>query len=307
MFKKILFATTASPTCDNAAKVAFDLELKWDAKLIVFHVLGIPSRGYSPFVTDVRTGEIMEPDPDYIEWVKEEMKNTYDKLLADSENSQIAAAVGVPYREILRKARKENVDLIIMGAHTRQEDVGATRYRDIVGSTMQKVAKSARCPVVIINRPCTTCWKLFSNIVFGTDFSKAADYAYQWAYNLAKEVGAKLHLFHACDINTSAAGVVMGQAEIENKIQEAKAKMEARYISKMNGYDNYDIEVREGIPYIEILKLAREKTGDLIVMAHHTREIDPEKAALGSTVEQVVLRSACPVASVNHPDKVVDL
>jgi len=307
MFKKILFATTASPTCDNAAKVAFDLELKWDAKLIVFHVLGIPSRGYSPFVTDVRTGEIMEPDPDYIEWVKEEMKNTYDKLLADSENSEIAAAVGVPYREILRKARKENVDLIIMGAHTRQEDVGATRYRDIVGSTMQKVAKSARCPVVIINRPCTTCWKLFSNIVFGTDFSKAADYAYQWAYNLAKEVGAKLHLFHACDINTSAAGVVMGQAEIENKIQEAKAKMEARYISKMNGYDNYDIEVREGIPYIEILKLAREKTGDLIVMAHHTREIDPEKAALGSTVEQVVLRSACPVASVNHPDKVVDL
>ena len=307
MFKKILFATTASPTCDNAAKVAFDLELKWDAKLIVFHVLGIPSRGYSPFVTDVRTGEIMEPDPDYIEWVKEEMKNTYDKLLADSENSEIAAAVGVPYREILRKARKENVDLIIMGAHTRQEDVGATRYRDIVGSTMQKVAKSARCPVVIINRPCTTCWKLFSNIVFGTDFSKAADYAYRWAYNLAKEVGAKLHLFHACDINTSAAGVVMGQAEIENKIQEAKAKMEARYISKMNGYDNYDIEVREGIPYIEILKLAREKTGDLIVMAHHTREIDPEKAALGSTVEQVVLRSACPVASVNHPDKVVDL
>ena len=307
MFTKILFATTASPTCDNAAKVAFDLELKWDAKLIVFHVLGVPTRGFSPFVTDVRTGEIMEPDPDYIEWVKEEMKNTYDKLLADSENSRIEAAVGVPYREILRKARKENVDLIIMGAHTRQEDVGATRYRNIVGSTMQKVAKSARCPVVIINRPCTTCWKLFSNIVFGTDFSKAADYAYQWAYNLAKEVGAKLHLFHACDINTSAAGVIMGQAEIENKIQEAKAKMEARYISKMNGYDNYDIEVREGIPYIEILKLAREKTGDLIVMAHHTREIDPEKAALGSTVEQVVLRSACPVASVNHPDKVVDL
>ena len=41
MFNKILFATTASPTCDNAAKVAFDLELKWDAKLCVFHVLGI--------------------------------------------------------------------------------------------------------------------------------------------------------------------------------------------------------------------------------------------------------------------------
>jgi nucleotide-binding universal stress UspA family protein len=306
MFNKILFATTASPTCDNAAKVAFDLELKWDAKLYVFHVLGIPSRGYSPFVTDVRTGEIMEPDQDYIDWVKEEMKNTYDKLLEDSENAVIEAAVGVPFREILRKARKEDVDMIIMGAHTRQEDVGATRYRSIVGSTMQKVAKSARCPVVIINRPCTTCWRLFSNIVFGTDFSKAADYAYKWAYKLAGEVGAKLHMFHACDINTTSAGVVMEQSQIEEQIQKARAKIEKHYVSKMNGYDNYDIEVREGIPYVEILKFAREKTGDLIVMAHHTREVDPETAVLGSTVEQVVLRSACPVASVNHPDKVAD-
>jgi nucleotide-binding universal stress UspA family protein len=307
MFNKILFATTASPTCDNAAKVAFDLELKWDAKLFVFHVLGIPSRGYSPFVTDARTGELEMPDPDYVDWVIEEMKNTYDVLLADTEDVSLEAAVGVPSREILRKARKEDADLIVMGAHTRQEDVGATRYRSVTGSTMQKVAKAARCPVVIISRPCTTCWKLFSNIVFGTDFSKASDYAYMFAYKLAREVGARLHLFHACDIKAHDSGQILGQTEIENKIERAKEEMQKRYIAKMNGYDNYSLEVREGVPYVEILKFAREKTGDLIVMAHHTREIDPEKAELGSTVEQVVLRSACPVASVNHPDKVAKL
>jgi len=304
MFTKILFATTASPTCDNAAKVAFDLELKWEAQLTVFHVLGIPTRGYSPFVTDVRTGEREQADPDYIEWVKEEMKNTYGDLLKDTQGVEIEAAVGNPSREILRVARKKDVDLIIMGAHTRQEDIGATRYRDVVGSTMQKVAKSARCPVVIISRPCTTCWKLFSNIVFGTDFSKAADSAFMFASKLAQEVGAKLHLFHACDIASSDAGRVLGQEEIEELIEKARKKMEKRYAAKMNGYDNYGIEVREGVPYIEILKYAREKMGDLIVMAHHTREVDPEEAVLGHTVEQVVLRSACPVASVNHPDKV---
>ena len=42
-------------------------------------------------------------------------------------------------------------------------------------------------------------------------------------------------------------------------------------------------------------------------MAHHAREVDPEEAELGSTVEQIVLRSSCPVASVNHPDKVAEL
>ena len=304
MFTKILFATTASPTCDNAAKVAFDLELKWEAQLTIFHVLGIPTRGYSPFVTDVRTGEREQADPDYIEWVKEEMKNTYGDLLKDTQGVKIEAAVGIPSREILRMARKNDVDLIIMGSHTRQEEAAATRYRDVVGSTMQKVAKSARCPVVIISRPCTTCWKLFSNIVFGTDFSKAADSAFMFASKLAQEVGAKLHLFHACDIASSDAGRVLGQEEIEELIEKARKKMEKRYAAKMNGYDNYGIEVREGVPYIEILKYAREKMGDLIVMAHHTREVDPEEAVLGHTVEQVVLRSACPVASVNHPDKV---
>jgi nucleotide-binding universal stress UspA family protein len=307
MFKKLLFATTASPTCDNAAKVAFDLELKWDAKLIILHVFGVPSRGYSPFVTDARTGEDEEPDADYADWVKEEMKNTYGELLENSENSVIEAVVGTPHREILRMARKEKVDMIIMGAHTRQEDVGATRYRAIAGSTMQKVAKAARCPVVIISRPCTTCWKLFSNIVIGLDFSKASQYAFLWAYKLAKEVDARLHIFHACDIGASNFGEIQGQNEIEQEIVAARKKIETTYISKMKGYDNYDIEIWEGIPYVEILKFAREKQGDLIVMAHHTRDIDPEQAQLGSTVEQVVLRAACPVASVNHPDKVTDM
>ena len=39
-------------------------------------------------------------------------------------------------------------------------------------------------------------------------------------------------------------------------------------------------------------------------MAHHTRELDPDKSKLGSTLEQVVLRATCPVASVNRPDKI---
>jgi nucleotide-binding universal stress UspA family protein len=296
MFKKILFATTASPTCDNAAAVAFDLELKWNAELIVFHVLGVPTRGFSPFVTDTRTGETETADPDYLDWVVEEMKNTYDLFLGDSD-ARIEAIVGVPHREILRKARAEDVDLIVMGAHTREEDLGASRYRAVVGSTMQKVAKAARCPVVIISRPCTTCWKLFSNIVVASDFSKAAHNAFLFGYQLAKEVGANLHLFHAIDISTNGAGQIQG---------EARGKIDKNYIPLMKDFSDYDLEIWEGNPYVEILKFAREKQADLIVMAHHTRELDPELALLGSTVEQVVLRASCPVASVNHPDKVVE-
>jgi nucleotide-binding universal stress UspA family protein len=306
MFKKLLFATTASPVCDNAAKVAFDLEMKWEAKLYLLHVLGVPTRSFSLTFTDVRTGEEEVISQDYVDWVKEEMRNTYGTLLEDS-NAQIVTAIGDPYREILRLARKEDVDMIIMGAHTREEDVGATRHRSIAGSTMRKVAKAARCPVVIVNRPCTTCWRLFSNIVVGTDFSKASNSAFLWAYKLAREVGANLHIFHAVDITAGSLTQPSGQNAIEQRITEARNRIEQHLIPKLKGYDKTSTEVWEGIPYVEILKFARDRQADLIVMAHHTREIEPDEAELGSTVEQVVLRAACPVASVNHPDKVAEL
>jgi nucleotide-binding universal stress UspA family protein len=307
MFDRILFATTASPTCDAAAHVAFDLAKKYNAALTVFHVFGFPTRGFSTFAVDVRTGDQEEVDAEYHDWVKEEMRNTYEQFLDNKHPIHLETRVGVPSTEILREARKLDADLIVMGAHTREEDVGATRYRGVVGSTMQKVARKARCPVLIISRPCLTCYWYFSNIVFATDFSKAADHAFQFAHMQAKEIGCRLHIFHAVDLSHSQIGVENSQAMIEQAVTDARKQMEQRYIRQFKEFDNYSAEVWEGIPYVEILKFAREKSADLIIMAHHTREVDPEEAQLGSTVEQVVLRSACPVASVNHPDKVADV
>lgn len=303
MFKKILFATTASPTCDHAAKVAFDLANKYGSKLFVFHVYGIPTRGFSEFATDIRTGDQDNYNTDYAEWVKEEMKNTYAVQLAKTQNCTVETRAGVPHTEILRFARKEEVDLIIMGAHTREDEIGSARFRSIVGSTMQRVAKSARAPVLIISRPCANCFWYFSNIIFGADFSKASMHAFLFALRVAKEIGCKLYLFHALELNRSSAGQVDGQEEIEKRIETARRKIEEMYVSRIENFDNYEIEIWEGIPYVEILKYAREKKADLIVMAHHTRNVDPEEAVLGSTVEQVVLRSASPVASVNHPPR----
>ncbi len=307
MFKKILFATTASPACDHAARVAFDMSERYNSELTVFHVLGIPSRGFSQLVKDVRTGEQVAYDEDYLDWVKDEMKNTYEKQLEAYENCALEAMPGVPHTEILRTARKKSVDLIIMGSSTREENEESYAYRSMTGSTLQAVTKSARCPVLIIGRPAASFWGGFSNIVFGTDFSKSSDSAFLFAYKIAKNLQCTLHLFHAFDISAVHAGKIMEQDEIEDKLREAREKIRKEYVSRMKGFDDYEIETWEGIPYVEIVKYARENYADLIIMAHHTREPTPEKAMLGSTVEQVVLRATCPVASVNRPDKVKDM
>ncbi len=252
----------------------------------------------------MRTGEKEISDQDYTSWVEEEMKNTYTKQLKEYEKVVISTKAGIFHTEILRTARKEDIDLIVMGAHTRQEDIGAARYRNVVGSTMQKVAKSAHCPVLIVSRPCVTCFWYFSNIVFCTDFSKASYSAFLFAYKVAKEIGCKLYIFHSLDMSSMHRGRVQTQEEIEEEIINARKKIKSLYVSQMKDFENYEIEIWEGIPYVEILKYSREKEVDLIVMAHHTREVNTEKAILGSTVEQVILRAACPVASINRPDKV---
>jgi nucleotide-binding universal stress UspA family protein len=314
MFKKILLATTASPNCNNAAKVAYDLKLKWDAKLIVLHVFGVNRSNYTPFDKDSRIDRNKVSDGEYAALIIKEMKNVYAKEVEHTENVIFEAKVGRPDKEILRKANEEDVDLIIMGAHTREEGVGPLRFRSVVGNTMQRVAKSARCPVIIIGRPSITGGKLFSNfvsgwklspnIVFGTDFSKASDPAFLFAYKFAKKVGAKLYLFHALNIYHGEACQVRHQTEIEEMLKDAKEKIEKRYISQFDGFDNYEVEVWEGIPYVEILKFARQKYCDLIVLAHHTKIIKSSLASFGSTIEQVVLRATQPVASVNRPDRV---
>ena len=114
MFEKILFATSASSTCDDAARVAFELSRKNRSRLSVFHVFGLPSRGFGLTYRDVRTGEQDEVDENLVSLVKEEMGQYYEKLAKDHPSCVFETATGEPHTEILRKARKEDASLIVM-------------------------------------------------------------------------------------------------------------------------------------------------------------------------------------------------
>ena len=295
MFKKILLATSGAPSTFGAARVAFDMAKRYGADVVVLNVMGVPTKAFSHVVNDVRTGEEIEIDDEYRSWVEEELKTTFEKQIESVEFSKIVLTTGVPHREILRCARDEDVDLIVMGASSGDSNVYRKGYP---GSTLQRVAKAARCPVMTVHRETASYWGGFSNIVFATDFSKQAGHAFKFALASAKELGCDLTVLHALDIS----GKVLDQNEIEDKLIAARDRIRGTY--DMGDFKNFDIEVWEGVPYVEIVKLARERSADLVVMAHHSHELDPEKARIGSTMEQVILRAGCPVVSVNKADKV---
>ncbi|EGB14754.1 UspA domain-containing protein [Pseudodesulfovibrio mercurii] len=297
MFKKILLATSGAPSTFGAARVAFDMAKRYGAEVVVFHVMGVPTKAYSQVVNDVRTGEEIEVDDEYRAWVEEELKSTFEKQIESVKYARITLTTGVPSREILRAARDEDVDLIVMGASSGDSSAYRKGYP---GSTLQRVAKAARCPVMTVHRETASYWGGFGNIVFATDFSKQADSAFKFALNSAKELGCDLTLFHALDIS----GKVLDQNAIEDGLIAARARIRETYVPLMGDFKDFDIEVWEGVPFVEIVKIARERSADLIVVAHHSRELDPEKARIGSTMEQVILRAGCPVVSVSKPDKV---
>jgi nucleotide-binding universal stress UspA family protein len=299
MFKKILFATSATEATDHAARVAFNMARTYEAHLTIFHVLGVPTRGYSQVVLDVKTKEKVVIDDEYIAWVEEEIKVHYSKQLETATRADIKVAIGFPHREILRAARERGPDLIIMGGSTGDNEESVYK-KSMVGSTLQRVAKAAPCPVLVVNRPAASFWGGMSNIVFGTDFSKASDAAFKFAVKLAKALSCELHIFHTLDIGGMPMGRVLSQDEIESQIRESLRRIRGRYLPDMTGIQDYSFEVWEGIPYVEVVKYAREKHADLIIMAHHTRKTSGEDTRLGSNIEQVIVRAGCPVISINR-------
>ncbi len=112
--------------------------------------------------------------------------------------------------------------------------------------------------------------------------------------------GDHRQLFHAMDLFALSSTRHPDQNTVNEALQSAEKRIQQQYLSGIADFPMVEMEVWEGVPYVEILKFAREKQADLIVMAHHARESDESEAALGSTVEQVLLRSSCPVASVSH-------
>lgn len=298
MFKKILFATSATAASDHAARVAFNIAKSYQSDLNIFHVLGVPTRGYSQVVVDVKTKEKVDVDEDYIAWVNEEIKTYYGKYLDENLNYTIDVAVGWPAREILRQAKTMKPDLIMIGGSTGDED--ETVYKkSSAGTTLQKVAKAANCPVLVVNRPAASFWGGVSNIVFGTDFSKISDKAFEFALKVAKTLDCELHVFHALDISPLNSGRMLSQDEIEQQIRESIRKIRALYGERLKELSNYSMDVWEGIPYMEIVKYARDKHADLLIMAHHSRKLPSEDIRLGGNVEQVIVRAGCPVISVN--------
>lgn len=147
------------------------------------------------------------------------------------------------------------------------------------------------------------------NILFCTDFSEDANHAFLHALDLAEKNDARLHILHMphspyvyCKHIVDEhvpEGATCGESFFNAELVEtAEEALRREYADKLNGYKNYTLAVRDGLPYVEIVRYAKKNDIDQIVMGDRGKyELD--RIERGSTVDKVVRYSRFPVTSVN--------
>jgi len=303
MFNKILVATDLLENCDPAVLVAAKIAEQHKGMLHVLHILESGYSGeYRNFVKDFKTGEELVSNEKYEAIVKEQIKSMYIWILKDPENYEIRIRPGLPWEEILRWARKKGPELIVLGPHSGRAEVKGVK-RGMFGSTVEGVITHERCPVMIVNRYIPKERLKFKNIMICIDFSESCKSALEFAIKVGKEYGARLFLLHIFTVPTSSQP---SRDEIENKMIALKQQMEDLF-KEISGKIEHECTAWEGTqPSIEILKFARDKDIDLIAMGSHTKQKD-KKWSIGSAVQQVSLKSVCPVTVVTDPKVLLKL
>src|SRR5689334_1171838 len=143
-------------------------------------------------------------------------------------------------------------------------------------------------------------------ILVPTDFSKHSENALQYAVAFADKFGSELYLLHVVqDLALFVPDTVTGTPPVVPPVQQLTAAVREglQRVIREHGLERLPVcpEVREGTPFYEIIRFAKEKDVDLIVMGTHGRS-GLAHVLLGSVSEKVVRKAPCPVLTVRHPE-----
>lgn len=136
---KIIAPTDLSNLSQSALRYAMQLALEQGAEVIVYNVI---SEDGEWFDKNDELNPVKALVPQQRQRLAEFVKQSCTEFLDQLKVKEVVE-VGVPYRDIVRKAADENADLIVMSTH------GRTGLEQVMlGSVTAKVVARATCPVL---------------------------------------------------------------------------------------------------------------------------------------------------------------
>jgi universal stress protein A len=139
------------------------------------------------------------------------------------------------------------------------------------------------------------------DILVPVDFSECSINAVRAAIGIAAPDGdlTLLHVINEDFINDAVAAGLGASDEITARMRE---RAEADFARMLEGMETGEVNVERmvviGIPFVEILKIARDLDLPMIVMGIRGRSTPPEEVLFGSTAEKVLRGARIPVLCV---------
>jgi nucleotide-binding universal stress UspA family protein len=199
---------------------------------------------------------------------------------------------GTAHAEILRFAREQQTDLIVMGTHGR----GAVAHA-VMGSVAETVVRTAPCPVLTVRKPPREY--VAPNILVPTDFGDASDTALSYGRTLAHTFGGRLHLLHVMENYFMRPIVANARAVEAGALRQLDERL--THSDRCTLGTSATLEVSDH-PAAAIVEYANAAPVDFIVMGTHGRA-SMERLLIGSVAEHVIRTASCPVLTVRHPER----
>lgn len=135
-------------------------------------------------------------------------------------------------------------------------------------------------------------------VLVAVDFSpssrRALDRAVAWYPD------SEITALHVVDAEFAARIEAAGLASSADAIAKlrARANEEFAWLAQDKGAEAFDPMIVEGIPFVEIIKIAKDLEVDIITMGMHRSDSRVDELLFGGTADKVLRASGCPVLCV---------
>lgn len=196
---------------------------------------------------------------------------------------KIVVTEGSAAKKIVETAEKEKVELIVMGKKGQ-----SALEKLLIGSVANHVLRHSPAPVLVTKKSRRTL--AVKKILVPTDFTEEEEIERDYAWNLAKRLGASLTLLYVLELFGHEFRLVDEMFKtVDEKFKQRLARK--RRGVKVSGDMTKAISAAQGIA-----EYAQKRRFDLIVMATCVGRLG--RFFLGSTTEKVISSTDLPVFAI---------
>lgn len=304
--RRILLPLDLSAHSFQALPVAEALARLSSATLHLLHVaepIAYPTDlGYAP----VLSGEV---EAGLHQGTRRRLDELVNDLKARGIQAEAHLRVGRPFMEIAEAARAVATDLVVVTTH------GFTGLKHVLlGSTAERVVRHAPCPVWVVRQPPASpppaptpeagsgaAGFALRRVVMSTDFSEPSRAALAYAQAVAARFRAELILVHVAErpLVDPHLTEIDTQAYEDHAWQSTQQQLDKAINALRAAGLQAGGRLLSGVPWNEVVELARCEAADLIVAGTHGYT-GLKHILLGSTAERILRHAPCPVVVVRE-------